>query len=146
MCPLTRKGEARLRADRENGAAMADARKRKEDRYPELLRGTRCQLVVTAMEVGGRWSEEAHDFLQSLAYTAANDSPPALRGSAYQAWKRRWAAFVSVAGMRAFADTLLHDIARNIALPKGEGPELGALLGAEPHEGEIIALRLPLRA
>ena len=56
------------------------------------------------------------------------------------------AAAMAVAGMRAFADTLLHDIARNTALPEGEGPELGALSGAEPHEGETTASRLPLRA
>ena len=134
VCPLTRKGQARPRAHRENGAAMADARKRKERRYPELVEGTRCQLVVTAMEVGGRWSAEAYDFLQNLAYTAANDAPPALRGSTYQAWKRRWAAMLSVAGMRAFADTLLHGTAADTAVVAGREPTLGQLLGDEPHE------------
>ena len=44
-------------------AAIADSRKRKETRYPELHRSPRCQLVVAGMEVGGRWSEEAWNFL-----------------------------------------------------------------------------------
>ena len=36
VSPLTRKGEPLPRALKEPGAAMADARKRKEKRYPEL--------------------------------------------------------------------------------------------------------------
>ena len=63
VSPLKRTGQPRPRAHYEPGAAMADARKRKERRYPELCRrDTRCTLVVTAMEVGGGWSEEAHTF------------------------------------------------------------------------------------
>ena len=53
VSPLKRNGDPRPRASWENGAALADARKRKEKRYPEL-RGTRCRLVVTAMKVGER--------------------------------------------------------------------------------------------
>ena len=54
-------------------------RERKERTYPELLgpRG-RAQLVVVALEVGGRWSEETRGFCERrmrwsgmLAYTAA---------------------------------------------------------------------------
>ena len=71
VSPLTGKGEARPGAYREDGAAMADARKRKETRYPELCRSNRCKLVVTAMEVGGRWSEEAFEFLDLLAHPPA---------------------------------------------------------------------------
>ena len=59
VSPLTGKGEARPGAYQEDGAAMADARKRKETRYPELCRSNRCKLVVTALEMGGRWSEKA---------------------------------------------------------------------------------------
>ena len=51
VSPLTRNGEPRLRALRENEAALQDARKRKERRYPELLEGNRCRLVVTAMKI-----------------------------------------------------------------------------------------------
>ena len=63
--------------------------------------------MVTAMEVGGRWSEEAHYFLETLAATRASDAPRALKGSVFQASKRRWTAMVAVAGMRSLAHTLL---------------------------------------
>ena len=71
VSPLTRRGEARPRADKEDGAAFADSRTRKERRYPELCQGNRCRLVVTGMEVGSRWSEEAFDFLSLLASAKA---------------------------------------------------------------------------
>ena len=146
VSPLTRKGEPRPKADTRNGVALAEARKDKERRYPELLRGTRCRLVVTAMEVGGRWSEEAYHFLDTLALAKARDTPKALKGSVYQACKRRWTALVSVAGMRSFADSLLLEDGQTSELHEGACPTLGQLLGNEPHEGEASNSRLPLRA
>ena len=93
---------------KEAGTALADARKTKEDRYLELVQeGGRCKLVVAGMEVGGRWSEEAYDFLCQLASAKAREAPPLLQGSAYHTWKKRWASMLAVAGMRAFADTLV---------------------------------------
>ena len=59
----------------EDGAALADSRTRKERRYPELCQGNRCRLVVTGMKVGGRWSEEAFDFLSLLASAKAKETP-----------------------------------------------------------------------
>ena len=53
---------------------------------------------------------------------------------------------LAVAGMRAFADTLLTGTARSTDACGGEGPTLGQLLGDEPHEGATEASRLPLRA
>ena len=96
------------------------------------------------MEVGGRWSSEANDFLQTLAEGRALNAPQALRGSTKKAWLRRWTAFLSVAGMRAFADTLLYNTAGHTALREGEGPELGQLLGNEPHEEAPTCSRLPV--
>ena len=143
---LKRNGDSRPRAHREEGAAMADARKRKEARYPELCRpGTRCKLVVTAMEVGGRWSTEAYDFLTALASGRSQDAPRELQGSAYHAWKRRWSAMLSVTAMKAFADTLLRDSAHGTEVGGGEAPTLGQLLGEEAHlEGPGVS-RLGLR-
>ena len=54
VSPLKRNGEPRRKADTQDGVALAEARKDKERKYPELERGNRCRLVVTAMEVGGR--------------------------------------------------------------------------------------------
>ena len=113
---------------------MADARKKKKRRYHELCRrGTRCKLVVTAMEVGGRWSEEAYDFLCELASARARDAPTELQGGAYHCWKRRWAAMLSVAGMGAFANTFLTGNAYETEVGEREAPPLGEVLGNEPH-------------
>ena len=38
--------------------ALLDARRQKERAYPELVRSSRCRLVVLGVEVGGRWSTE----------------------------------------------------------------------------------------
>ena len=89
--------------------------------------------MVTAMEVGGRWSEEAYYFLDTLAEARAREAPRALKGSVYQACKRRWSALVSVAGMRSFADTLLERTGTS-ELHEGALPTLGQLLCEEAHQ------------
>ena len=51
------------KADTTNGVALRHARKRKEDRYPELCgTGGRARMVVIAGEVGARWSGETANF------------------------------------------------------------------------------------
>ena len=67
VSPLTRASEPRSRASRYAGAAVQDARRAKERTHPELLQTRRCKLVVLAIEVGGRWSQEATTFLRLLA-------------------------------------------------------------------------------
>ena len=112
---------------------MAEAQRDKERKYPELLSGQRCKLVITAMKVGGRWSEEAYYFVETLALARARDAPPALKGSVVQACKKRWMAMLAVAGMRSFANTLLEERATAGYLWEGECPTLGQFLEAEPH-------------
>ena len=133
VSPVKGNGEPRPKADREDGVALAEARRTKEARYPELVTGTRCKLVVTAMETGGRWSEEAHWFLETLAHGRARDAPRALRGAVFQACVKRWTAMLAVAGMRSLADTLLHDSARTTHLHEGEALTVGQLLAQEPR-------------
>ena len=108
----------------------ADARRRKECRYPELRDSARCQFVVTAMEVGGRFSADARDFLDALARGRSSGAPRALRESACKAWLRRWTSFVAVAGVIAFAASLLREPNDFRDL---DGPEMGLLLGNEAH-------------
>ena len=62
VSPLT--SEPRSRARHYAGAAVQDARRATERTYPELLQTRRCKLVVLAIEVGGRWSQEATTFLR----------------------------------------------------------------------------------
>ena len=46
---------------------LQDARRHKEQVYPELVAGGRCRLVVLAFKIGGRWGEETCTFLRLLA-------------------------------------------------------------------------------
>ena len=71
---LTRSGEAQPGAAEEDGAILLQARVDKENKYPELLNG-RCRLVVVALETGGRWSNEAVDFIWQLAQARAREVP-----------------------------------------------------------------------
>ena len=75
VSPLTRKGQARARAHWQDGAALKDARKSKANTYPELLHSSRCRLLTAGMEVGGRWSTEAADFLHNLAQNRVQEAP-----------------------------------------------------------------------
>ena len=145
VSPLKRNGEARPRAHREAGAALVDSVRRKHTRYHELVNSTRCSLVVAGMEVGGRWGQEAVDFLKALAENKANEALVQLRGSTYAAWLRRWKQKLAVAGMRAFVETLLHDTAWTAEIGEGDTPTLGQLLGQEAHQGPPECSRLGLR-
>ena len=61
-------GRARGCAAAHDGAALRQARTRKERTYSELAgEGGRARLVVLAAEVGGHWSEETTEFLSALS-------------------------------------------------------------------------------
>ena len=65
-------GTARRRADQIDGVALMDARRRKERTYPELVgHNRRARLVVLAVEVGGRWSQDLKHFVSQLARAKA---------------------------------------------------------------------------
>ena len=107
---------------------LADARRRKNTRYPELLGASRCRLVVLAHEAGDRWSEEACEFVDLLAHAAACSAPPLLRGSAWMGWLRRWTALVYVTAQSALAATLLTGDAGGLDGLDGPLPELHTVL------------------
>ena len=91
----------------EDGVALAQARRRKELRYPELAgQHGRAKLVVLASEVGGRWSEECRQFLCQLASAETRNEPKVLRSRARQAWLHRWGS-LACSSARAFAMSLL---------------------------------------
>ena len=66
-----------------NGEALVRARRDKERKYGELLEGDRCHLVVVGVETGGRWSQEACNFVTSLAAGRCRDVPPVMRRSVH---------------------------------------------------------------
>ena len=114
---LTAQGCACPNASRSNGAVLSRARQDKETKYYELVSSERCQLVVVAIETGGRWSSEALDFVSSLAGCRARDAPQPLRGSAFHFWRRRWIRMLSVSCGRAFASSL---ISARAEIPDGQ--------------------------
>ena len=108
VCALGGNGKAHSWCSEEDGLAMIRARKRKEDRYPELVGpSSRAKLVVFAIEVGGRWSPESWKCLSALARGRTRDVPEILRASATAAWRRRWASLLAVAVQRAVACSLM---------------------------------------
>ena len=144
VSPLHRNGQARAGAADEDGVALAEARRRKERRYPELLNGGAASLVVLAFETGGRWSRESWHFLRRLVKLRVRRAPHLLRRAAALGWHRRWTCLLSVAAQRALASTLLEPSATVPLGPWGvEEPELATVLQqAGPEPG---ASRLPLR-
>ena len=132
VSPLHRNGKARPRADWQDGAALKDAKKDKEKRYPELKRERRCHLVTAGMEVGGRWEEDAYNFLVELALAKGQEASRTLRGAATNSWLRRWASLLSKAGMDSLACTLVHGTAESADLWNGPAPPLGAVLCSTP--------------
>ena len=131
VSPVKRDGVPQPKAAVEDGVCLAAARRRKETKYPELLRDRRCRLVVVAHEVGGRWSEEAWTFLTLLARVKADTAPAALRRSTEYCFLRRWAGMVAVAAQTAFAATLVGE-------PSGKTPAWNDL---EPELGEVLCDR-----
>ena len=121
------------------------ARQAKERTYPELVRGDRCRLVVLAMEVGGRWSEETAGFLRRLAQARSRAVPQALRPAAIQASIARWSALLTQAAQTPFAASLTMQDPATHTGPDGEDIPLSTLLQHCPPTPPPQASRLPLR-
>ena len=66
MCALHADGSPRRHANQRDGVALQVAKRRKVATYPELVGpGIRAKLVVLAVEVGGRWSDETRGLPES---------------------------------------------------------------------------------
>ena len=92
VSPIRGEGEPRHLCADHDGAALAQARRRKQRTNPELGGQGRARLVVLAAEVGGRWSEETRSFVSQLAKAKARSAPRVLAGRTRQAWQHRWAS------------------------------------------------------
>ena len=85
-CALNSFGEATPNAATVNFATLLRARFDKETKYWELLHESRCQLIVVGIETG-RWSDEALGFVERVAHAKSREAAPALRRSAFLAWR-----------------------------------------------------------
>ena len=104
---LTTDGLPRSRAADIDGVVAEGARRNKEGVYPELVDGRRCDLVVVALETGGRWSEEACNSIEELAFARARGAPPVLRLATALGWQRRWTRMLATSSSVAFAQSLM---------------------------------------
>ena len=112
----TLRGDGSVSPDRErrNGAALAQARRRKERSYTELCqRFARARLVVLATEVGRRWSEDSMHFLHQLARAKVRNEPRVLKHAAKISWLRRWGTILACSSLleqRSDTLTLSHSV------------------------------------
>ena len=90
-----------------DGAVLSAARREKETTYPELVTSARCRLVVVVIETGGRWSEEAVQFVWQLAQAKAQEAPRFLTQQAALAWERRWTRMLPRHWWRPMSQELL---------------------------------------
>ena len=113
-----------------DGIVAESARQDKERKYPELLTAKRCELVVLALETGGRWSQESMQFVFDLATAKAQTVQQPLRSSTTFAFVRRWTRILSVAAATSFA--------RSLILPTSDG-SAHAPDGYEPPLCSVVA-------
>ena len=92
------------------------------------MQSRRCRLVVLGMEVGGRWSTEAYNFIRTLAKYKARSKPSIIRKSVQIAYTQRWTGLLSVAAQRAFAATLLEQPLNSASTEGEEEPFLEDVL------------------
>ena len=131
------------RAAWDNGAAASAARADKEGKYPDLVGCDRCDLVVFALETGGRWDAEAVSFVRDLAAARAAEAPLGLRFATTLAYERRWARWLSTASAVAFVRSLTLPKAAIGGAPYAPAPSLQDLLASGSDGG---ALGLPVDA
>jgi hypothetical protein len=129
VCPVRRDGTPQPGAATTDGRQLQTARARKEQKYRELLESRRCRLVVLALEVGGRWSEEAVRFVRLLAKAKARTIPQLVRSAARAAFFHRWTGILAVAAQRALAATLLELPVDDAGAVDGDMPVLEEVLG-----------------
>ena len=63
--------------------------------------------MVLGIEVAGRWSEEARQFVGLLAKAKARQEGWLLRRRAEQAWRMRWSSISACSAARAVAESWL---------------------------------------
>jgi hypothetical protein len=131
VSPVSRAGRPQPHCHSTPGAALARARQRKETTYPELLQTHgpgQCRLVVLAVEVGGRMSEETTTFLRLLAQARARSAPQLLKKQVASALLNRWTNLLACAAQQAFAASLLEQPLAGTANVDGQAPDLSDLV------------------
>ena len=96
---------------------------------------------MLALEVGGRWSEEAVRFVRLLAKAKARTVPQLIRSAAKAAFFHRWTGILAVAAQRALVATLLELPVEDAGGVDGDVPVLEEVLG----DASLMEAPLPSR-
>ena len=72
-----------------------------------------------AIETGGRWSEEAVQFIWQLAQAKAQEAPRFLTQEVALAWERRWTRMLSTVCAASFAASLVEPMSREVLCQTG---------------------------
>ena len=145
VSPVKRNGQPQPHTADRAGAWLDEARRRKENTYPELTGSRRCRLTVLGAEVGGRWSEESLRFLRLLARARARTAPEGLRAATGRAFLSRWSGFLAVAAQRSFAASLLGEPLAGASCVDGAVPDLSEVLDDSRFDVAPDTSRLPAR-
>ena len=140
ISPLKANGRAAHNSNRYDGAAIREAIKVKERTYPELVNNPRCKLLVAPVEIGGRWGEDAYNFLVAMAEAKVRASPIILRRALLNAYTRRWTGMISYAVQDAFAASILEDSPAYTMHTDGNEPHTGSLVANDASEAPGIPI------
>ena len=134
VSPLTAAGMPRRDSGRTAGAALRLAERAKARiLYPELACGRRCRLDVLGLEIGGRWSPQAAEFVRLLARSSGRRALPPLCCAGL---------LLAFAAARTFAASLLSLPSSGTANVDGDMPLLSDVL-ADSAEQPLLASRMP---
>ena len=111
VSPLSRDAEPKYGSEDVDGAALAHARRQKEERtYRDIASSGRCGFITSGLEVGGRWAPAFQTFVSRLAKAKARSAPKLLQTGARHWWKQRWQSMLAAAAQTAFAESLTADV------------------------------------
>ena len=131
VSPVGRDGLPRSGSDRHEGVIMEEAARTKRRHYRDVVAARRCRFVVAAMEVGGRWGQEAFDLIRHMAKARARSAPGWLRRTLEAAHARRWTGLIAAAAQSAYAATLGEDDEDVGLCRDAPPPTWSELLGAD---------------
>ena len=135
--PLKANGAPQPGTAKYDGATFRVAEREKKVKYQDVDACSLTELLVLAVEVGGRWNNTAGDLVRRLAEHKAANENPVLRRATQRAWEDRWWSLLGVAAQGALAASLLAQTGHNLVLdaPAAWAPELNVLLDGQRWAG-----------
>jgi hypothetical protein len=141
VCPVRRNGAPQPGAATTAGKQLQTARRRKEQKYHELVASRRCRLVVLVLEVGAGGARRPYVSCAWWPRPRPVTIPQPVRSAAKAASLHRWTGILAVAAHRVFAATLLELPVEDARAVDGDMTVLEEVLG----DARLIEAPLPGR-